>query len=67
MRIESDPGTVIPSVHLWLSRNEAAEVRDRLDEMLAQEDPPGTWHAHVSSADFRSELSISAEGGVRVP
>lgn len=67
MRIESDPGTVIPSVHVWLSRGEAAELRDRLTEMLASEDPPGAWHAHVASADFRSELSVSAEDGIPVP
>src|SRR5256885_13437510 len=37
MRIEKAPREPVPSVYIWLTRTEASEVRDTLDQMLAGE------------------------------
>ena len=59
MRIESSPGEPLQAVYLWLTESEAAELRDALNDLLAG---TGTgWHAHVSSADFQTEVSVARD------
>jgi len=60
MRIESSPGQPTRTAYLWLTRDEAADLRDALDGMLGGPVDP-SWHVHVSSADYRSELTIAWE------
>jgi hypothetical protein len=59
MRIDVSPGTALPSVYLWFTATEAAELRDALTDLIAT-DQSG-WHAHISSADYESELTIARD------
>ena len=59
MRIESTPGEALQTAYLWLTRSEVAELRDALNDLLADGD--ADWHAHVSSADFRIEVTIALD------
>ena len=43
-------------VTLFLTMSEASELRDTLDGMLA--DPIGHDHGHVSSEDYRKEVTV---------
>ena len=45
------------SVQLYLSRGEAAELREALDRLLG--DPEANEHVHVMSSDAVAELSVS--------
>lgn len=45
MRIEGEPGQRLPTAYLWLTQDEATELRDALDQMLTEAD--ASWHAHV--------------------
>jgi hypothetical protein len=60
MRIESPPQNVLPSAFLWLTAAEASELRDALNDLLATDQ--ADWHAHVSSADYQTELTIARDG-----
>ncbi len=60
MRIESPPGNTLPSAFLWLTAAEAAELRDALTDMLATDQVD--WHAHVSAADYQTEVTIARDG-----
>ena len=57
MRIESPPGTARPSAFLWITEAEALELRDALSDMLASDQTD--WHAHISSADYQTEVTIA--------
>lgn len=46
-------------VTIGLTLSEASELRDALNELLEDRNPD--WHAHVSSADFQTELMVTAE------
>jgi len=59
MRIEGSPGVALSSAFLWLTAAEAAELRDALTDMLATDQTD--WHAHVSSADYQTELTVARE------
>jgi hypothetical protein len=59
MRIEGTPGQTLPSAYLWLTRAEAVELRDALDQMLADGD--STWHAHIASADYQTEVTVTLD------
>ncbi|HSV38313.1 MAG TPA: hypothetical protein VLI04_06085 [Nocardioidaceae bacterium] len=59
MRIEGSPGDALTSAFLWLSRSEAAELRDALNDVLATEQTD--WHAHISSADYKIELTVARD------
>lgn len=59
MRIQGD-GNAVSDLLVFLTRDEAAELRDGLNDLLANFDDPG-WHAHVSSPDFQIELTIAPE------
>lgn len=59
MRIESSPGESLRAVYLWLTDREAAELRDALTDLLAGRD--ADWHAHVSSSDFQTEISVARD------
>ena len=43
-------------VTLFLTMSEASELRDMVNEMLA--DPIGHDHEHVSSDDYRKEVTV---------
>ena len=57
-----DDGT-LGRVTLKLTRAEAAELRDAVNDLVGRFDRSETsaWHAHVSSSDFQTEISIVAE------
>ncbi len=59
MRMEAD-GKVVSDVLLFLTKTEAAELRDGIEALLANFDASG-WHAHVSSPDFQIELTVAPE------
>jgi hypothetical protein len=59
MRIETAPGQAVPNVTLWLTRAEASELRDSLEQMLG--DPAPERHEHVASADYRTEITVTWE------
>ncbi len=61
MRIEGEPGQRLSKAYLWLTHDEAGELRDALDQMLAEAD--SSWHAHVSSTDFQTEVIIALDTG----
>lgn len=52
---------VADAVVLLLTKTEAAELRDALDDLLQRFDEPG-WHAHVSSADYLTEITVAPDG-----
>lgn len=58
MRIDAGAHPV-DSVTIFLTRAEASELRDALDDLLGLE-PGQPWHAHVSSADYLTEVTIAA-------
>jgi hypothetical protein len=60
MRIESPEGQQVASAYLWLSRAEASELRDALNDMLAAAPDP-SWHAHVAASNYTGELSVAWE------
>lgn len=64
MRIESSSGDRITSIALFLTESEASELRDALDGMLADRAAGGSTsrHEHVSSADYRTEITVAWEG-----
>jgi hypothetical protein len=59
VRIESEPGEALRTVYLWVTDSEAIELRDALNDLLAE--PGDGWHAHVSSADFQTEISVARD------
>ena len=59
VRIKGKPGEPLADVYLWLTTDEARELRDALDDLLRGGDP--NWHAHVSSADFDREITIAMD------
>ncbi len=63
MRIEGD-GFCVHALMLFLTRAEAAELRDTLADLLDHFDEPG-WHGHVASADYQTEITVAA--GTDVP
>lgn len=58
MRIESEDGSQLRKVSLWLTHDEASELRDAFQDML-ERGPSVGWHAHVSSADADYETEVS--------
>ena len=60
MRIERGDGEAISSVDLFLSRDEAAELRDALNQLLASFGEPH-WHAHVADWDYTTEITVVAD------
>ncbi len=66
MRIEGMPGQQLPTAYLWLSRSEAAELRDALNDMLEKGEDP-SWHTHIPAADFASEVTLSWEVEAATP
>jgi hypothetical protein len=60
MRIEGAPGQQLPTAYVWLSRSEAAELRDALNDMLEMGEDR-SWHAHIPAADFAAEVTLSWE------
>jgi hypothetical protein len=53
------------NVGLGLTRDEALELRDTLDTLLADPDP--ARHEHVSSADYQTELTVWIEHAAQEP
>jgi hypothetical protein len=58
VRIEGD-GSGVHDLMLFLTRSEAAELRDTLADLLDHFEEPG-WHGHVSSADYQTEITVAA-------
>ncbi len=59
VRIQGD-GNAVSDLLIFLTRDEAAELRDGPEDLLANFDHPG-WHAHVSRPDFQIEMTIAPE------
>ena len=59
MRIEGTPGERLATAYVWLTRAEAAELRDGLNQMLIEGN--ANWHAHVSSGDYQTEITIALD------
>jgi len=59
MKIEVD-GRPAARVLLLLTESEARELRDGLDDLLGHLGS-SDWHAHVSSADFSTEITVASE------
>jgi hypothetical protein len=59
MRIEGKPGEPLSNVYLWLTPDEAHELRDTIDQMVREDDP--SWHGHVSSADYQTEVTVALD------
>jgi hypothetical protein len=60
MRITNDDANnaEIKGVCLWLTRAEAQELIDSLEQLLDK--PPGPAnHHHVSSADYQREITVT--------
>jgi hypothetical protein len=53
-------GTSISDLLIYLSKTEAAELRDALTGLLENFDDPG-WHAHVSTPDSLTEVTVAPE------
>jgi hypothetical protein len=53
--LDEDSNKKLDRVTLYLTRSEAEELRDDLERILAN--PRGN-HAHLSSKDFRKEITI---------
>jgi hypothetical protein len=63
MRIEGSSGSSVGSVLLFLTESEARELRDSLDQMLADRAAGGstTRHEHISSGDYKTEITLAWE------
>jgi hypothetical protein len=61
MRIVAN-GVPAGEVLIYLTRTEAEELRDSANALLRDFDQAG-YHAHVSSADYQTELTIAPEVG----
>ncbi|MDQ3699901.1 MAG: hypothetical protein M3442_03160, partial [Chloroflexota bacterium] len=61
MRIETGPQQPVAAAYVWLTQSEARELRDALDDLLSH--PRGDWHAHISSGDYGTELTLAADRG----
>jgi hypothetical protein len=59
MRIEDD-GRTLSDLLVFLTRAEAAELRDAAVSLLENFDDP-RWHVHVSNADYQIEITIAPE------
>lgn len=59
VRIEGEPGVAPSAAYLWLTADEARELRDTLIDLVARNDP--SWHGHVASADFSREVTVALD------
>src|SRR3954471_9958512 len=59
VKIRGD-GAPVSNLSVFLSRAEAAELRDGLDELLQHFGESGR-HAHISSPDYQTEITIAPE------
>lgn len=59
MRIETESGDDIPAVVLYLTLDEARELRDGLEDMNDERNQRTNWHAHVMSADGQVEVTVA--------
>lgn len=48
------------SLLVFLTRSEAAELRDAAEQLLQNFQEPG-WHAHVASPDFQTEMTLAPD------
>jgi len=55
VRINDDEGQALPSVYLALTDDEARELIDALSSLLTAK---AGWHAHVSDAKYRHEVTV---------
>jgi hypothetical protein len=59
VRIQGD-GSAVHDLLIFLSRPEASELRDAINELLENFDD-ASWHAHVSSADYQTEITVAPD------
>ena len=50
----------LSEILIHLTRDEAAELRDAVEALLEHFHEPG-YHAHVSSSDYRTEMTLAPE------
>jgi hypothetical protein len=60
--MESEPGTELPEVWVYLTPAEAADLLVALEDRANDESPDPDWHTHVTDSAGR-ELTIAIEGG----
>lgn len=48
------------AVVVYLTRAEAAELRDAAEAVLSEFDVPG-YHAHISSNDYQTEITLAPD------
>jgi hypothetical protein len=53
-------GSPVQDLLIFLSRPEASELRDAIDALLENVNDAG-WHAHVSSADYQTEITVAPD------
>ena len=59
MKLYGD-GNEVSDLLIYLSREEAAELRDALVALLDNFDVPG-WHAHASTSDYQTEITVAPQ------
>ena len=59
MRIETERGTDHPEVVLYLTPDEAQELRDTVDGMLDEGNQCTDWHGRITSADGQVEETVA--------
>ena len=57
MRIEVD-GSPVTNVTLFLKASDASELRDAMNDMC---EPGMSWHAHVGSGDYQTEITVALD------
>ena len=62
MKIEADD-TPLASAMLYLTVNEAAELRDLLTDLIDRFDEDD-FHGHVAGTDYQTELTVVADRSV---
>ena len=59
MRIEDpDSNTVLKRIDVCLEESEAKELRDKLEILLRDSERGKRAHEHVSSADYKVEMTV---------
>lgn len=62
--VESNPGTPLREVWIYLSPAEAAELRQALDDWAVEDPPDPEWHTHIGGVE---EPEVTIAIGPRPP
>jgi hypothetical protein len=63
MWIESFPGRTLREAWLYLTPDEARELRDALEAWASGEPFDGAWQTHLADADRRLTLEVDPDVG----